>query len=340
MKNHRRYFAFLMLLALPPLAVAITCSTARSEDLVQELKKVPYRIVFERYQDQNWDLFMVRADGSERVNLTRTRDVNELCPHVSPDGTKVCFVVDEGEGENTIRSVWRMNLDGTDRRLVARGGREPCWTADGRGIVYLKSEFEKFTAMDFATKGLVTHDLATGRDQPHPNADLQHLYCIGATPDGNWYISTVHAGMGFTHGILAIQAQGPQVFNLKIPGCRPDVSPDGKRIAWASGDYSLAIGELDFSGPEPRVVNPHDILVSPKPMKIQHIDWSPDGRYVAFSRGPYKKGLGLAPSLVGIQAPGWDICVGDPSTTNRWVTITTDGKSNKEADWVPLPKTR
>ena len=339
MKNRRGNFACLTLVAFPPLAVAIACSAARSEDLGQELKKVACRIVFESYQDQNWDLFMVRADGSERVNLTRTRDVNEPDPHVSPDGTKVCFLVDEGKGENTVRTVWCMNLDGTDRRLVARGGREPFWMADGRSIVYLKSEFEKFTAMDFATKGLIVHCLATGRDQSHPNAYLQHLYCVGATPDGKWYISTVHAGMDFTHAILAIQAQGPQVFNLKIPGCRPDVSPDGKRIAWASGDYSLAIGELDLSGPEPRVVNPHDILVSPKPMKIQHVDWSPDGRYVAFSRGPYKKSLGLAPSLVGIQAPGWDICVGDPSTTNRWVAITTDGKSNKEPDWVPLSKT-
>lgn len=339
MKNRRGNFACLTLVAFPPLAVAIACSAARSEDLGQELKKVACRIVFESYQDQNWDLFMVRADGSERVNLTRTRDVNELDPHVSPDGTKVCFLVDEGKGENTVRTVWCMNLDGTDRRLVARGGREPFWMADGRSIVYLKSEFEKFTAMDFATKGLIVHCLATGRDQSHPNAYLQHLYCVGATPDGKWYISTVHAGMDFTHAILAIQAQGPQVFNLKIPGCRPDVSPDGKRIAWASGDYSLAIGELDLSGPEPRVVNPHDILVSPKPMKIQHVDWSPDGRYVAFSRGPYKKSLGLAPSLVGIQAPGWDICVGDLSTTNRWVAITTDGKSNKEPDWVPLSKT-
>ena len=48
---------------------------------------------------------MVDADGSNPVNLTRTPDLNELYPHVSPDGAKICFVADEGKGESTIRSV-------------------------------------------------------------------------------------------------------------------------------------------------------------------------------------------------------------------------------------------
>ncbi len=313
---------------------------AFGEDLAQELKKVPYRIAFESYRDQNWDLFTIRADGSDRINLTRTRTVHELCPHVSSDGRKVCFVVDEGEAEQRVRSVWYMNADGTGRQLVARSGREPCWAAGDRGIVWLKSEFAEFTAMDYATKGLFVHDLATGQNREHPNVEIQHLYCVCSTPDGKWYIATVHAGMGCTHAILAIEAQGRRVVNLSLPGCRPDVSPDGKRIAWASGNFALAIGDLDFSGPEPCVRNVHDILTSPKPMKIQHIDWSPDGRYVAFSRGPYKKGLGLAPSLVGVAAPGWNLCVADPNTTNRWVAITSDGDSNKEPDWVPIVNER
>lgn len=321
-------------------SATVAVATASGEELAQELKHIPYRIVFESRQDQSWDLFTIRADGSDRVNLTRTREVNELCPHASADGTKVCFVVDEGEAERTVRTVWCMDLDGTGRRLIARGAREPCWAADGRGIVHLKSEFEQFTVMDYATKGLFLYDLASGQDRQHPNLEIEHLYCVCCTPDGKWYIATVHAGMGCTHAILAIEAQGRKVVNLQLRGCRPDVSPDGKRIAWASGDFSLAVGDLELSGPEPRVLNVHDILTSPKPMKIQHIDWSPDGRYVAFSRGPYKKGLGMAPSLVGVPAPGWNICVADPTATNRWVAITTDGNSNKEPDWVPIAKRR
>ncbi len=325
-------------IALLVFVCAMTVPAGAAGDLREELTKIPYKILFETYRDGNWEIYQVNADGSQPVNLTRTPDIQEHCPHVSADGRQILFVVDEGEGDKRTRSVWRMNIDGTGRQRVAAAGREPCWTAGDKGIAYLKSETERFTPMDYVTKGLYVHDLASGQDRAHPNPDICHLFNICSTPDGKWYVSSLHAGMGFSHAIVAIETQGPRLFNLGIPGCRPDVSRDGKRIAWASGNFSLAIGDLDFSGPEPRVLNAHDILVSPEPMKIQHIDWSPDGRHVAFSRGPYnKKGLGIAPSIVGVLAPDWNICVADPSTTNRWVAITTDGKSNKEPDWAPLP---
>lgn len=333
-------------ISLEPLrfAVGLLCAAtaavapAGGAELIEELKQVPYRIVYESYQDENWDLFLVRADGSERVNLTRTPDVHELYPHVSPDGTKISFEVDTGEGENKTRDVYWMNFDGTGRRRVARGARDGCWTADGQAIVYLKNEFEKFTVMDYATKGLFFHDPVTGRDQEHPNRDLYHLFAICCTPDGKWVIGSVHGGMDFAHAIVAVEVWGQRVVNLKIPGCRPDVSDDGKRLAWASSDYSLGVGDLDLSGPEPRVINVRDLMVSDQPIKVQHVDWSPDGRYVAFARGLYKKGLGLSPALVGLRAPGWNICVADASARNRWVAITSDGNSNKEPDWVPAAK--
>jgi Tol biopolymer transport system component len=328
--------------ALLLLGTGSAVSSASGEELAQELKRVPYQILFESYQNQNWDLYLIHADGSARVDLTHTQHVNELCPHVSADGTKVCFLVDAGEGEKTTRDVYSMNVDGTARRLVVRGARDPCWTADNRGIVYVNSESEQFTLRDFATKGLFVYDLASSRARQHPNQDLHHLFAICSTPDGKWYVATVHAGMGYAHAILAIEAQGQKVFDLRIPGCRPDVSCDGKRIAWASSDYSLGVGELDLAGPEPRVVNVRNIITSEKPWKVQHVDWSPDGKYVAFSRGPYKEGLGLgaSPALVGAQAPKWDICVADATATNRWVAITTDGHSNKEPDWVPIKTER
>jgi len=311
---------------------------AVAEDFLEELRRVPYGIVFESYRGETWDLFMVRADGSDRVNLTRTPTVDELYPHVSPDGREISFEVDTGEGESTTRDVYAMRLDGTGRRLVARSARDGCWAADGKAIVYLKNESEKFTVMDYATKGVFLHDLATGRDLEHPNRELYHLFGICCAPGGAWYVASVHAGMDFAHAIVAVEARGRRVVDLKIPGCRPDVSPDGKRIAWASSDYSLGVGDLDFSGSEPRVLNARDVVVSPKPIKVQHVDWSPDGRYVAFSRGLYQKTLGLSPALVGLRAPGWNICVADANATNRWVAITTDGNSNKEPDWVPHAK--
>ena len=193
--------------------------------------------------------------------------------------------------------------------------------------------------MDFATKGLFIYDLASGKTRQHVNHDLFHLYNVCCTADGNWLVSTVHAGMGCGHGILAIEARGKGVYNLGIPGCRPDVSVDGKKIAWGAEDCILRVADLEVVGGKLKVTNPRDVVTSENPIHIYHIDWSPDGRYVAFSRGPTRKAtLGIAPEVVGIKAPGWNICVADAAKTNRWVAITSDGKSNKEPDWFPVAK--
>ncbi|MGA2063817.1 MAG: hypothetical protein ABSG86_02560 [Thermoguttaceae bacterium] len=307
-------------------------------DLKQELRSVPYQIVYETWRGDNWELFQVGADGSNPVNLTNTPRVNEMYPHVSPDGTRISFVVDEGAGDAKVRNVYVMNRDGTGRKLVAKNAREPFFTPDGTGIVYAKGESEKFTILDYATRGMFVYDLATGRETPHPCGKLQHLYNMCATADGKWFVSTVHAGMGCGHAILAIPANGDAFYNLHIPGCRPDVSPDGTKVAWGADDYTLRVGELDFAGPEPKVVRQRDVMKSQKPIEVYHVDWSPDGKYLAFSRGPHGKSLGFPPEMVGMVAKDWNICVADAAGVNRWVAITTDGKSNKEPDWaLPAP---
>jgi hypothetical protein len=311
---------------------------AAAADLAQELKTVPFKIVYETFRENNWELFQMNADGSQPVNLTRTPALDELYPHVSPDGTKVCFLCDEGQGQQKSRNVYVMSMDGTGRQRVAINGRDPCWDSAGTGVVYLRGEFEQYTVTDFASKGISVFDLARRNRWDHPNPELHHLYNVCGTPDGRWYVATVHAGMGYSHAIVAIEARGNKAYDLKIPGCRPDLSSDGKKIAWGCNDFTLSVGDLDFSGPTPKVVNRRDVVKSQPPMEVYHADWSPDGKYLAFSRGPTHKRLGPAPEMIGVQAEGWNICVADAAATNRWTAITNDGRSNKEPDWAPLPR--
>lgn len=309
-----------------------------ADELSAALTALPCKIVYETWQDDNWELFVVDADGTDPTNLTNTPDAHELYPHASPDGAMVCFVCDEGAGAKKVRNVYVMNMDGTGRKLVARNAREPCWKADSSAIAYLKGEVEQFTYTDYATKGLAIYDLETGESTDHPNKDLFHLYNLCWSPDGTWFVATVHAGMGYRHAIIAFDSDGLGVRDLKIPGCRPDISPDGKQIAWGASDWDLRIGDLDFSDGLPQVKNIRDVVTSAEPMKIYHVDWSPDGKYVAYSRGPDKKILGLIPEMVGAKARDWNIGVADASQTNRTMMITTDGKCDKEPDWIPAKK--
>src|ERR1700756_5681401 len=97
----------------------------QSKDLLSELRAYPHKIVYETNRDGNWELYLMNADGSHPVNLTQPPDVDELYPKPSPDGSKICFVADEGKGDARVRNIYYMNSDGTGRVKVADNGREP-----------------------------------------------------------------------------------------------------------------------------------------------------------------------------------------------------------------------
>jgi Tol biopolymer transport system component len=224
-----------------------------------------------------------------------------------------------------------MNIDGRRRVKVADNARQPCWGPDGKTIAYLKAEFERYTIKDYATKGLFFYDIETRKHAEHPNKNLHHLYNICWSPDGNWFLATVHGGMGFKHANLTFEANGSKVFDLTkygVTGCRPDCSLDGSKITWGLTDWDLCVANIDPASPAPRVTDVRRLIKCKKEDEVYHTDFSPDGRYLTFSHGP------KAQEMVGGQAPGWNICVSD--MTGKWVQITTDGKQNKEPDWVPI----
>ena len=78
------------------LALAATLpflSEARAQDktddgdptLLAELKTYQHKIVYESNRDGNFELYLCNADGSNPVNLTNTKDVDEVYPKPSPD---------------------------------------------------------------------------------------------------------------------------------------------------------------------------------------------------------------------------------------------------------------
>ena len=304
-----------------------------------DLGEIPFKILFETYRDTdgnlNWELYQMNADGSDQVNLTRTPDLDEMYPHASPDGTKISFVVDEGRGRNKVRSVYYMNIDGTGRVKVATNARQACWSPDGKSIAYLRGEYDRYSTREYATSELVIYNLQSAEHKPHPNTSLHHIYAICWSPNGNWFFAAVHGGMDYSDTVLAFDADGTRVFDLEkwgVRGCRPDLSRDGKRMTWGETDWDLCVGDIDLTGPEPRVYNVQKIVQCLRAAKVYHVDFSPDGKYITFSFGPSSGG-----QQVGGRARGWNICVADLSA--KWVKITTDGYHNKEPDWIPIPPT-
>jgi hypothetical protein len=94
-----------------------------SKDLLAELKNYRHKIVYDSNREGNFELYLCNADGSHTVNLTNTKDIDELYPKPSPDGSKICYVADEGKGEDKVRNIYIMNSDGSGRTKIAENGR-------------------------------------------------------------------------------------------------------------------------------------------------------------------------------------------------------------------------
>ncbi len=337
-------------------ALTLTAWAVQAQAPLRErLKDVPFKIAYECYVNNNWEIFVVNADGSNPVNLTQTPKEQEHYPQVSPDGTKICFVVDQGEGRETVRSLQVMDIDGQHRKKLVDHAREPFWSPDSKAIGYLPQEYARFSVTDYYTKGMSFYDLATGRSEPHPNStNLHHLYNPSYAPNGKWIVSTVHAGMGVDHGILLIEAHGNRIINLKIPGCRPSFSPDGRQIAWGAGDYDIVAAPIDLEADRP-AVGPWRVQIKDRTNKIYHVDWSPDSRFLSLSRGPDGKGDVSKPGtfqgaceMVGVHAAGWNLCAVSAerngildlsrATEADFLILTTNGCSNKESAWFRPPR--
>jgi Tol biopolymer transport system component len=300
-----------------------------------DLKTIPYKIVYETYRQtegrDNWELYTMNADGSDPNNLTKTPNLDEMYPHVSPDGTKICYIAEEGTNRrNKVRSVYYMNVDGTNRVKVADNAREPCWGPDSKTIAYLKGEFQRYNISEYATSGLYFYDLSTKAVRQHPNKALEHLYAICWSPDGKWFLGVVKGASEYSDAILAIDANSTKVYNLAkwgVKGCRPDFSRDGKMMTWGDTDWDLCFGQINFSSDEPTVSNIRKFAGCNRDSKVYHVDFSPDGKYIAFTYGP-----STGSQTIGGFAQGWNICITDIS--GKWVQVTMDGNHNKEPDWI------
>lgn len=302
-----------------------------------DLAAIPFKIIYETYREtdgkENWELFLMNADGSNNVNLTQTPEIDERSHHASTDGTKVCFVSVEGTGRNKVSNVYYMNIDGTGRAKIADNAKAPCWGPDSNTIAYVKGEFERYTPQAYGTKGLFLYDMKSGKHSQHPNKDLHHVSQICWSQDGNWFIALAHGGMGFGHAILTFPVDSTAVFDLTkygVTGCTPELSLDGRMLAWNKTDWDLCVGNIDLTSTIPRVRNIRKLAkcVDKPEFEIYNTDFSPDGKYIAFHYGS------LSTGAISQKTPVWNICIGDLKGT--WVQVTADGHVNKDPDWVPI----
>jgi Tol biopolymer transport system component len=95
---------------------------------------------------QQSDLWRVRFDGSDRVQLTRTGKHDEWAPAWSPDGRSIAFLTDRGEDEDATTQVWMLPAGGGEAQQVtslAGGVEEFAWSPDGRKLALIAYDPER-----------------------------------------------------------------------------------------------------------------------------------------------------------------------------------------------------
>ena len=234
------------------------------------------RIAFASDQTGSWQIYTMNPDGSAQVQVTNLAPTDDdlMAPSISPDGSKILFTYNSGEGPD----LYFVNLDGSGLRQLTSDhisfiGR---WSPDGKRIV--------FTSVSQFGLGLIATMGADGTGKKILTTDLWESVGGFYTPDGKQIIFGSQIG-GLVAAVWIMNTDGSHQRRLTQAALRAQpwaASPDGKRIAaYTNQDSPAALGNSIF------VMN----LDGSRMKRLAHVSrfhhdlypsFSPDGTKISF----------------------------------------------------------
>lgn len=194
--------------------------------------------------DMLGDIYSMPVTGGD-AKLLREGHAFEVQPRFSPDGIKISFTSDAGGGDN----IWIMNADGSDAKQLTHENfrllNDAVWTPDGQYIVARK-HFTSQRSLGAGEMWMYHTGGGDGVQLTKRKNDQQDAGEPWVSPDGRYvYFSEDMSGGGFfqynkdpndqIYIIRRYDMQSGEVEDvIQGPGgaVRPQVSPDGKKIAF------------------------------------------------------------------------------------------------------------
>ena len=284
-------------------------------------KALSNRIVFHSDRDGDFEIYKMRPDGSNVIQLT-DNDVDDLGPTVSPDGSRIAFWT----GRDGNQEIYVMAVDGSNPTRVTVNGaadREPAWSPDGGRIAFARESGGTNEIYTIRVNG-------TGETRLTNNAfdDREPAW----SPDGSRIaFTTDREGNDEIYLMNALDGsnQSNLTNNVGRDG-KPDWSPDGTKILFDRNDFYG--GDLTWVGDaEIMCMNANGSgVVRLTNDSIGAIDtrprWSGDGSRLTLSSNRVALGV------------NFDIYVGNMSgcagITNL-ARITTSNAKDAWSDWSP-----
>ena len=259
-----------------------------------------------RVGKEPWQIFSLDLSTGTRTRLTRSPS-DDIYPSVSADGSWIVF---ESTRDGSA-TVWRMRFDGTGPQRLTDARFEchaPCWGKDSSSVLYSSPRFGR--------EQIFALELRTRRERKLTDSFWASIL-PAVSPDGS-VIAFARNKLGWDVYRMNADGSGVEAITAKGGNCRPDWSPDGKRIAYVSdvADGKGDVWTMDADGGNKRRVTMGDDSYDYNPA------WSPDGRWIVYE------------TTKGSKRNPWSLAV-LPAGGGTPVLLTPAGADDRYPDWAP-----
>ena len=273
------------------LVAAVAAEDKTVETLRREVVTKGWVVTSIKQKRGDWDLVLMRPDGSKQRKLTATPDWSEAAPRWSPDSRRLLYRRIKA-GTVISHDRWGFQGELVMADAMARNGRvmgkHPwgCWSPDGTQISCL------------SLKGSEILDVATGKVKRRMKRAgyFQQLFW---SPDGKWFCGTANVGGELWTIVRMDVATGNWNVVSRFRNCTPDWFPDSRQVIFSNRPANQKGYGWTQLWMAPGQGGQRKMLYGEDGRHIYGGGLSPDGRYVLFTRCP-KDGGGSARS----GAPG------------------------------------
>jgi Tol biopolymer transport system component len=230
-------------------------------------------------------------------------------PRWSPDGRQIAFGSTRGQKGNI--DIFVMNADGSNVvRLTDHPSNEqgPVWAADGKSL---------FFTGERDGRGEIYRVWLADKRVDRVTSGIDRAIMPAISPDGRYLAYAAQTIMNFQIHLIDLTNGARRQATSGGGACRPSFSPDSQELAFVRLDQEPSrIEAVKETGR--RVLFEHATLWSYYP------DYSPDGRYVAFSVSPEHH-----------EGEDWDLALLDLQKPGQFVRLTSGRGNDRVPDWKP-----